>query len=247
MKYFVFTSKHHDGFAMFHSRADKFNIADATPFGRDVVGELAEACYKYDLKLGLYYSQEQDWHEPHGGGYLPELTLAQNGVCSWTNDWDFPDNEHKDYSICYEGKIKAQVKEILTKYGDLAMIWFDNPKVITPEQSAELVAMVKHYQPDCLVNSRIGNGLGDIKSFNDNVVTDEFMLDGLYETPITLNNSWGYRAHDQNWKDAKAVIELKEHLNRRGVNLLLNVGPDGLGRFPAPAVQILREVGSAAK
>ena len=76
MKYFVFTSKHHDGFAMFHSKADKFNIVDATPFGRDVVAELAEACYKYDLKFGLYYSPELDWHHPHGGGY------SNNSGCS---------------------------------------------------------------------------------------------------------------------------------------------------------------------
>lgn len=99
MKYFVLTSKHHDGVALFHSKADRFNVVDATPFGRDVVGEIAEACYKYGLKFGLYYSQELDWHHPHGGGYD-----NPNGCCgvSWDNSWDFQDREHKDFSICKE-------------------------------------------------------------------------------------------------------------------------------------------------
>ena len=88
MQYFVFTSKHHDGFAMFHSKADKYNIVDAAPFGRDAVAELGEACYKHGLKFGLYYSQELDWHHPHGGGY-DHLELC-SGV-SWDNSWDYPD------------------------------------------------------------------------------------------------------------------------------------------------------------
>lgn len=89
MKYFVVTSKHHDGFAMFHSKVDKYNVVDATPFGRDVIGEIAEACYKHGLKMGLYYSQDLDWHHPDGGGYLSNHIPSQ-GV-TWDNSWDFPD------------------------------------------------------------------------------------------------------------------------------------------------------------
>ena len=107
MKYFVFTSKHHDGFAMFKSEADKYNIVDATPFGRDVVAELGEACYKHGLKFGLYYSQELDWHHPHGGGY--DNFAGCSGV-SWDNSWDFPDRNKKDFSICFEEKIKPPHK-----------------------------------------------------------------------------------------------------------------------------------------
>lgn len=247
MQYFVITSKHHDGFALFDSAYDDYNVVKATPFGRDIIAEIGEACYKHGLKLGLYYSQEQDWHEPHGGGYLPELRKENNKVLSWTNDWDFPDNDQKDYTICFNGKIKAQVKELLTNYGELALIWFDNPRVITPEQSTELYQLVKQYQPDCLVSSRIGNNLGDYHSWRDNYVPDEQMAEGLFESPITLNNTWGYKSFDNNWKDAQKVIELKEHLNSRGVNMLLNVGPDGLGRFPVPATQILRQVGQLSK
>ncbi len=85
MKYFVVTSKHHDGFAMFHSKVDKYNVVDATPFGRDVVAEIGEACYKHGLKMGLYYSQDLDWHEPNGGGYLSNHIPSQ-GV-TWENSW----------------------------------------------------------------------------------------------------------------------------------------------------------------
>lgn len=239
MEYMVVTSKHHDGFALFDSEWDDWNVVKGTPFGRDIIAELAESCYKYGLKLGLYYSQELDWHEPDGGGYTRGHTNV--GGMSWTNDWDFPDNAGKDFSRCFEGKIKTQFKEILTKYGDLCLIWCDTPFDITPAQSKELYDMIKHYQPNCLVNSRIGNGMGDYRSWGDNQIPDEYMKDGLFETPATLNDTWGFKYFDTNWKDADKVRELRDHLNARGINYLLNIGPDYLGRLPAPAVDILKK------
>ncbi len=241
MRYLVVTSKHHDGFAMCRSRVDPYNIVDATPFRRDVIGELAEACRRHGLKLGLYYSQELDWHEPHGGGYRSGRTNC--GVMSWTNDWDFPDNEAKDFTRCFEGKIKPQVEELLRNYGELCLVWFDTPGVISPEQSRDLFDLVKRDQPDCLVNTRIGNGLGDYRSMGDNEIPDAFFGDELVETAATLNDTWGYKSFDQNWKPAAEVLRIKDHLNARGVNYLLNVGPDALGRIPGPSVQILRQVG----
>lgn len=238
MQYMVVTAKHHDGFALFKSEWDDFNSVDGCIFGRDIIAELAEACRKHGLKLGLYYSQEQDWHEPDGGG-----VTYRCGYGSGTNYWDFPDNSKKDFSRCFEGKIKTQIKEILTKYGDLCLIWCDNPHDITPAQSEELYQMIKKYQPNCLVNSRIGNGRGDYTSLGDNVIPDDFKSDGLWECPATLNHTWGYKGYDNDWKSADRVLELKKHLNDRGVNYLLNIGPDHLGRLPAPAVEILREVG----
>ena len=245
MKYFVITAKHHEGFAMFHSKVDKFNIVDATPFKRDVVKELAEACYKYGLKFGVYYSQEIDWHEPNGGGWTRGKTAwAGNKECSyWVNNWDFPDDDKKDFSQYFYSKSIPQVKELLTNYGDLCLIWFDTPHTIKPEQSKELFDLVKKYQPNCLINSRIGNGMGDYRSMNDNQIPDEDMGNQLVESPTTLNDTWGYKSFDNNWKDAEKVREIKEHLNARGVNYLLNVGPDALGRIPAPSIDILREVG----
>ena len=253
MQYFVFTAKHHDGFAMFKSDADPFNVVDATPFHRDVVGELAEACYKYDLPFGLYYSQELDWHHPHGGGYDHFAPAA--GV-SWDNSWDFPDRSRKDFSICFEEKIKPQVEELLTRYGELCLMWFDVPHTITPAQSLELNHLVKHHQPQCLINSRIGNGAYDYVSLNDNEYPgqrprqpqqlDPNSLGGfkwspydLYETPGTTNESWGFRYYDQNWITAEEITARRQKLNAMGVNYLLNVGPDGLGRIPSFAREAL--------
>ena len=255
MKYFVFTSKHHDGFAMFRSKADPFNVVDATPFKRDVVEELANACAKHGLKFGLYYSQELDWHHPHGGGYDQFEPCA--GI-SWDNSWDYPNREKKDFSICFEEKIKPQVEEILRNYGELCLIWFDVPHTITPTQSRELYDMVKRYQPDCLINSRLGNGAYDYVSLGDNEYPDgppkadtnadmnalngfKYSPYGLYETAGTLNSSWGYKYFDQNWIAAETVIQRREHLNGNGINYLLNVGPDGLGRIPSFSQEVLRK------
>ena len=246
MKYIVFTAKHHDGFAMFHSEVSDYNIVDATPFGRDVVAELAESCKRAGLKLGLYYSQDLDWHHPDGGGYKAGK-IWDGGVAYLTNNWDFPNDLHKDYSRCFEEKIKPQVKEILTKYGDLCLLWFDVPETISKEQTDELYHLVKQYQPDCLVNSRIGNGYGDYISAEDNEIPDDNKGDILFETPATLNDTWGYKTFDNNWKSADRILQIKQHLNERGINYLLNVGPDYLGRIPGPACEILREVGKKHK
>ncbi len=244
MQYMVVTSKHHEGFALFDSKADAFN-AKNTPFGRDLIAELAESCYKKGLKFGLYYSQALDWAHPDGGGWdAPHLNV---GGMSWTNDWDFPDAEKKDYRRCFEEKIKPQMKEILTQYGDLCLLWCDTPHTINEAQSNELYEMIKHYQPDCLVNSRIGNGLGDYRSWGDNQIPDEYMSEGLFESPATLNHSWGFKYYDDDWKSPQRVLSLKEHLNARGINYLLNVGPDALGRIPAPSAEILRAVGRKLK
>lgn len=250
MKYFVFTSKHHDGFAMFKSYADKYNVVDYSPFGRDVVGELAESCYKHGLKFGLYYSQELDWHHPHGGGYD---NFAGCSGTSWDNNWDFPDRSKKDFSICFEEKIKPQVTELLKNYGDICLMWFDVPHTISKEQSLELNKLVKSIQPNCLINSRIGNGAYDYVSLGDNEypeelpenVSEEADIDmnnisgfkyspyGLYETAGTLNSSWGFKYFDQNWLTPEQIRSRREKLNSMGINYLLNVGPDGLGRIPS--------------
>ena len=103
--------------------------------------------------------------------------------------------------------------------------------------------MVHALQPNCLINSRIGNGLGDYTSMGDNEIPDDFKSGGLFESPATLNDTWGYKSFDNHWKDAQTVLSIKRHLNERGVNYLLNVGPDALGRIPAPAADILHQVG----
>ncbi len=258
MQYLVFTSKHHDGFAMFDSKVDDFNVKKATPFGRDVTAELAEACYKHGLKFGLYYSQDLDWHEPNGGGYTADPQYC-SGV-AWSNNWDFPWDDKKDYNQCFEAKILPQVEEILKNYGDLALIWFDVPMTLEEKHSRAIFEAVKKYQPDCLINSRLGNGAYDYVSLNDNEIPDTVVTEfaeevnmnglggfkpspyGLYETAATTNDSWGFTYRDHNWKQPEDVLATKRHLNGIGINYLLNVGPDGLGRIPGPAIDLLRKV-----
>lgn len=238
MKYVVFTSKHHDGFAMFKSEVSKYNVYDATPFKRDVVAELADACKKYGLKLGLYYSQDLDWEHPDGGGYKLGKVWCDNAAYL-TNNWDYPDDANKNYTKCFEEKIKPQVNEILTKYGDLCLIWFDVPVTLTPGQTDELYKLVKFWQPDCLINSRIGNGYGDYVSCDDNEIPSDDKTGMLYESPCTINDTWGYKSYDNNWKTPEEIARLRKHLNTRGINYLLNVGPDALGRIPGPSRDVL--------
>lgn len=116
-----------------------------------------------------------------------------------------------------------------------------------PEEGDENYEEYKKYQPDCLVPSRVGNGLGDIHSFADNVIPEEECKEGLWESCVTMNHTWGYKSYDNDWKSADELIKIKEHLNGLGVNLLLNVGPDYLGRIPAPSVEILKEMGRRIK
>ncbi len=238
MKYIVFTSKHHDGFAMFRSKVSPYNIVDATPFGRDVVGELAEACRKHGLKLGLYYSQDLDWHEPDGGGYTHGNTWG-GGTASWTNSWDYPDKEKKDFARYFEGKAKPQIREILTQYGDICLIWFDIGFTPTKEQSNSLYDMVRALQPGCLINSRIGCGVCDYTSAGDNEIPNDDKSGMLYETPATINHTWGYKPTDQDWKTPETIRATREHLKKLGANYLLNVGPDALGRIPARSADAL--------
>jgi len=257
MDYLVITSKHHDGFALFKSHASKFNMVDATPFGRDIIAELAEGCYKHGLKFGLYYSQELDWHHPHGGGYLSDPKWCSG--TSWDNNWDFPDQKNKDFDICFREKIHPQVEEILKNYGELCLIWFDVPMTLKEDHARTLYDTIKRYQPECLINSRLGHGAYDYVSLGDNEIpekvpeTFDANLDmnfiggfkpspyGLYETAATLNDSWGYCAWDHNWKSPERVAEIRKHLNSLGINYLLNVGPDWLGRIPLVSQEILRK------
>ncbi len=240
MRYIIFTAKHHEGFAMYHSRVSDFNIVDATPFGRDPAAELAEACARYGVKLCFYYSQDLDWHEADGGGTAPGL--SSNFGMSWGNDWDFPDHDAKDFSRFFEGKVKPQVTELLTQYGPIGALWFDCPMTLSHAQSEELYALARSLQPDCVMNSRLGNGLGDYQSLGDNLIPAA-PLAGDWEVVATLNDTWGYKRNDINWKTSRQVLELLTGLAGKGVNYALNVGPDELGRFPEGTVRVLEELG----
>ncbi len=239
MKYLVFTAKFHDGFAMYRSKVSKFNVVDATPFKRDVVGELAEACRKYGVKLGFYYSHDLDWHERGGGGFTFGKTWC-GGAAYWTNNWDFPGAGRKEFDEYFEAKAKPQVEELLTQYGDVGVLWFDIGRTPSEKQCTEMYNLVHRLQPGCLVNSRLGRGPYDYRSAGDNYIPKKHPVNTLYESPCTFNDTWGYKAHDQNWKSLARIRKMRDHLKGLGANFLLNVGPDHLGRIPAPCVDVLR-------
>ena len=224
-KYVVITAKHHDGFCMFKSDVTSYNIVDATPFGRDPMPELADACRRHGLRFCFYYSQTQDWHHPDGDG----------------NDWDY-DESAKDFDGYVENYVKPQVRELLTKYGPIGLIWFDTPKRMTPEQSRGLVELVHELQPECLVNGRIGNGLGDYAESRDNVIPGG-ALQVDWEVPATINDTWGFKANDHNWKSPADLVRNLVDVVSKGGNYLLNVGPTAEGVIPQPSVERLQAVG----
>ena len=226
MRYLVITAKHHDGFALYRSPCSPYNIVDATPFRRDPLAELAQACREAGLKLGFYYSQDQDWHDPDGS----------------RNDWDFVEEE-KDFAAYLERKVKPQVRELLTQYGPVGLIWFDTPYTISREHSIELRDFVHRLQPDCLVSGRIGNDVGDYGSLGDNQIPAG-RVRADYETPATLNDTWGFKSTDHNWKSVETLILLLIDLASKGVNYLLNVGPTADGVIPEPSAERLRAIGA---
>jgi alpha-L-fucosidase len=232
MKYVVITSKHHDGFAMFDSKASRYDIVEATPFGRDPMKELSAACQKYGLKFAFYYSQDQDWHESEASG----------------NVWDFPPDETKKVlgRGYFEGKVKAQVREILTQYGPIGLIWFDTPRLITKEQSQELVDLVHSIQPDCLVSGRVGHGVGDYDSAGDNQISVG-NTERDWETPVTLNDTWGFKKNDNHWKEVSVLVRQLVEVASHSGNYLLNVGPTAEGVIPPPSVDRLHQVGEWMK
>ena len=230
MKYIVITSKHHDGFAMYRSKASKFNIVDATPFKRDPLKELADAAHKAGIKLGFYYSQTQDWHEPDAVG----------------NDWDFPDESKKNFAKYLEEKVKPQVTEILTNYGPIGLIWFDTPRNISREHAQQLVDLVHKIQPNTLVSGRVGHGLGDYDSAGDNQISMGNAR-RIWETPVTINDTWGFKKDDVNWKPVPILIRQLVQVISQGGNYLLNIGPTAEGVVPQPSVDRLEQVGAWLK
>ena len=230
MKYMVITSKHHDGFAMFKSEASKYNIVDATPFKKDPMKDLSAACAQRGIDFGFYYSQDQDWHEPNGRG----------------NNWDFP--EKRDAQVYLNGKVIPQVKEILSNYGKLGLIWFDTPGLLSEQQVTDLRNLVKSLQPSCLINSRIGHNRHDYVQTGDNAIPIQvYTKEGKWEVPATLNDTWGFKKNDTNWKDPRDLIGKLADIASKGGNYLLNVGPTAEGEIPQASQDILRTIGKWLK
>jgi alpha-L-fucosidase len=232
MKYIVITAKHHDGFAMYHSQVDPFNIYDATPFKRDPLKELAAAAKKAGIKLGFYYSQAQDWNHKGGaaaGGYWDQQ--AQQG----------------DMDQYLEKVARPQVKELLSNYGPVAVLWWDTPVDMTPERGDAFLPLMK-LQPDIVMNDRLlrGRTFGDFKTPEQRIPTDD-LAGRDWETCMTMNKTWGYRSYDQDWKSTETLVRNLVDIASKGGNYLLNVGPTAEGLFPDASVTRLKEIGAWMK
>lgn len=226
-KYIVITSKHHDGFAMFGSKASPYNIVDATPFKRDILKELAEACRRHDMKLGFYYSQAQDWYHPGG---------AVSGNVEW-------DETHKGDMAKYVDEIAIpQVKEILSNYGDIAVLWWDTPANMTREMAQKLADLTKPY-PSLITNNRLGAGMGGDLETPEQFVPATGFPGRNWEVCMTMNGHWGYNAWDDRWKSTEDLLQKLIDIVSKGGNFLLNVGPNAYGIIPEVCQQNLREMG----
>lgn len=224
-RYMVVTAKHHEGFALFDSKVSDFTIVKATPYKKDPMKALAAAVAKQGIKFGFYYSQFVDWHEPNGG----------------RNTWDFEEST-KNYQLYYQQKAIPQLKELLTHYGPLGIVWFDLPGGLSKKETRDLVDSLHALQPQSLFSSRVGQGLGDYKDFGDSEVPPE-PIPGAWEAIFTHNDSWGYIEHDLNFKSPREIIQLLANVASKGGNLMLNIGPDGEGKIPNYSAKYLKQVG----
>ena len=235
-KYIVITAKHHDGFAMFDSKADPFNIVAATPFNRDPLRELADECKKQGVKLGFYYSQDQDWTAPGGAA------LKTGDHQPPTFHWDKAQNG--DFATYLRKKAIPQMKELLTNYGDFpVVIWFDTPtKDMTPDLAAEIVTLLNQH-PNLIWNNRLGGGYkGDTETPEQFIPANGYPGED-WEACMTMNDTWGYKSFDTNFKSTETLLRNLIDISSKGGNYLLNIGPDSHGVVPAPEVDRLREMG----
>ncbi len=244
MKYFLITAKHHDGFALWPTKVSKYNVVDATPFNRDILGELAIACKKYDIKLGFYYSHWQDWG--HKGGALPPWPSKELGT-----EPKMPQPTAEEFDQYWRTICLPQVAELIENY-DPWFFWFDTwerSELLPYEKVDELIAHVRGLSDKVLIGSRIAFEYPGIEervdylSMMDNTFPDGY-IEQPWETSGTFNRSWGYHLKDFGWKPTKELLRnLVANASRNG-NYQLNVGPKPDGTFPLPSIKRLKEIGA---
>lgn len=246
MRYIVVMPKHHDGFAMYHSKVSGYNIYDWTPFRRDPMEELYEACQRNGMRMGVYYSHSIDWMDGGDGGTAQEKKInpgLKDTIVG--NTWDSSPVTYQEY---LENKAKPQMREILKKFPGLIEVWYDFPKYMNLGQSFDFYKLVYEAQPGCLVNSRVGNGLGDVLTAGDNQIPKEVNSKyRTWETPGTMNNTWGYKSYDNDWKSLDEMLFWIVEIASKGGNYLLNIGPDGNGVIPQASVKLLKGIGAWMK
>ncbi len=234
MKYIVITAKHHEGFAMYATKYSKHNIVDATPFKRDVVKELYDACEKLGLGFGVYYSHSVDWLE--GSDSQVKEAIANNwntgpankSLCA--NTWDPSPNTFDEY---LNNKAYPQVKELTQNLPNLKFIWYDMPPRMQPEQSWQFYKIPYSINPKVMISDRIGNGFSDYFIPGDNEIPDaNLKIVKPWETCGTMNNSWGYKSYDHDWKTPREILFWAIEIISKGGNYLLNIGPNAEGEVP---------------
>jgi len=244
MKYIVITSKHHDGFCLWDSKVTDYDIIDATPFNRDILGELSKACRKHGIRLCFYHSI-MDWHHP-------------DAQAPFYPNYNSRNRTNPNFSRYVETYMKPQLKELITKYGPLGVLWFDGEWIgdWTEPQGKDLYKYVRNLQPDIIINNRVGKGRKGMEGLNkgDQEYAGDFGtpeqqipakgLPGVdWESCMTMNDTWGYKHYDDNWKSKEDLLRKLADIASKGGNFLLNVGPTAEGLIPEPSVERLAAMG----
>ena len=244
MNYMVITSKHHDGFALFDSEVSDYNVVDATPFARDIIRELEQACKRGGIDFGVYYSHSIDWKDGGDGGmkdYDPKRSPKDRALL-FANYFDPAPVSYDDYIT---NKSLPQVRELLANY-ELTEIWFDTPMNMPPHHSFEFYKTVYAGDPEILVTQRIGNEMGDIGTPGDNIIPRSASAT-TWEGIATTNHSWGYKSYDNDWKSPTETLFWLLENSSKGGNFLLNVGPKGDGTIPEQSIENLLGAGKWLK
>jgi len=250
MKYIVITSKHHDGFCLWDSKVSEYDIADATPFERDILGELAESCKKHGVRLCFYHSI-MDWHHPD----------AQAPHYPTYNIFDPGGKKNPRFGRYVKHYLKPQVRELIVNYGPLGVLWFDGEWIPewTEAMGKDMYHFVRGLQPDIIINNRVGKGRKGMQGLTKEgyfagdfgTPEQEIPATGLpgvdWESCMTMNDSWGYKKNDHNWKSKEKLLHNLVDTASKGGNYLLNVGPTAEGLIPKASIERLQAMGKWLK
>ena len=234
MKYLVITAKHHEGFCLWGTKTTGYNVVEATPFKRDVLKEIAQACFAQNIILCLYYS---------------------------IMDWHHPDCNPKRFDRYRDNFMKEQLKELLTAYGPIGVLWFDGEWIEewTETQGKQLYNYVRSLQSEIIINNRVGKGRLGMQGMNkgkeycgdfgtpEQEVPEKSPTGLPWESCMTMNDTWGYKSYDFNWKSSKTLIRYLIDAVSKDGNFLLNVGPKADGLIPQASVEVLKEIGAWMK
>jgi alpha-L-fucosidase len=243
MKYIILTSKHHDGFALFDSKVSKYDVVDAAAYHKDALKALAEAAHRQGMKFGVYYSI-MDWHHP-------------DAQAPSTPNYNARDFKNPNFNRYVETYMKPQLKELLTQYPAIDVLWFDGEWVAdwSDAQGRQLYDWLRTIKPSLIINNRVGHSRAGMAGMSANADApgdfgtpeQQVPATGLpgvdWETCMTMNDTWGFKSFDDGWKDTRTLVRTMIDAASKGGNFLLNVGPTSAGEIPPESVARLREMG----